>query len=1122
MANFLRSIARSALNLISDVRSIVSSVFYSEEIPLGPDNTAQLVVYQEARIVRVFEEEPIHFQPVPEPAEIELGPVNPEEPVNLIYPDEELEYITRLNHPAEGFSDRFAFRIGPNQTGNAVEGTLFPYYYPNLFMFDTYWLNKFNYPDFQRRYPLNDQLRWREENIFGNIIRRLNSRNIADIIDEIGHAMQRSIYNNPSITRNTRYYIRIQVTVISPDPMIPPEDRDIQSNYLYPYQAVSYIIRKLLYFLFRYETITEIRNGFIGKMYAPNIYHGETKLSEYVIERQIDERKFVIINMDTKTNCVYDSIAVGLNILKNHKKCFTNSDRCSLGSILKESLKGKLKSREINPSILENVTEDIISMIACVNKIKINIMTELCEVVDSYGDLKDNGEVNLILSNNHCKVSIPSEYLDKTIIKKLKESKPKKGQEMFKILKREKVRNQRYLAYDFETLNDEGNTEDYCAGHAYHEGFNDKGEIIFVQFYGYKTAIKDYLRHVLNNIDLYRNCVFYSYNGAKFDLKLAIKYMGDIPEIEYINDKMIDQDGAITCFSIAYKGKVIHFKDLYKLVGTGNSLRSIAKDLKVPTQKGDIDHSKVNIITYIEMRDEIKKYHKSDCIATLQVADYLSEASFSDSGINITNCATGASLARKDFLTNGLKCHHNLAVLDDYQDKYVRVSYKGGRTEAFIKGIKYNQYKYDITSSYPNQCQYMLPTCPTDELIDLKGKSMEEALQIANFGFMTVMARGTKEMLSGRKPYLGIEKDFKYMFAYIDTWTEMRLSVFEITTAMSVGYKFFPIDCIPFEGGYPFRDYIRKVFNERKQAKKEKKKAVSLMKKIYANSTYGWPGTNKRGKVGVNIISNKRNDWIVPFMNGELKDIQVFENRTIYIDEKDVKGLKTNVAISAVIAARARWHLYNIVCDIESEGGIVIYLDTDSVECNIDMMKHPNLIKKYRSKPDGSIDHFGEELGNLKSEYGMLSFTQDNYNESITILGLKLYGEKFHKRYISDLGEMEKNSESFMKQFNEDVLKLDEDGEEHHESYHMKGYSQRDKTVEEIRENFEKMANGESIFTSNLVFHNPRTSILKGKSMTQGDTVKSFKSLYTKGTINEMVNGETYQKIEPFTIGIDI
>jgi hypothetical protein len=109
---------------------------------------------------------------------------------------------------------------------------------------------------------------------------------------------------------------------------------------------------------------------------------------------------------------------------------------------------------------------------------------------------------------------------------------------------------------------------------------------------------------------------------------------------------------------------------------------------------------------------ELKTYLSHDVKGLLESMLIFSKQIYDELKIDVTNCYTGASLAKSCFF----KKYYNhkrypVYTMSDKHDKFIRDGYFGGRVECFnLQEIKDKQiYYYDFTSLYPSEGRRHLP-----------------------------------------------------------------------------------------------------------------------------------------------------------------------------------------------------------------------------------------------------------------------------------------------------------------------------------------------------------------------------------------------------------------------------
>lgn len=286
-------------------------------------------------------------------------------------------------------------------------------------------------------------------------------------------------------------------------------------------------------------------------------------------------------------------------------------------------------------------------------------------------------------------------------------------------------------------------------------------------------------------------------------------------------------------------------------------------------------------------------------------------------------------------------------------EREVRISFRGGRNEAFQVGTFKKCSGLDINSLYPFIMKEMaFPDLKTETLKrDLKPENLEEMIGFAEAEFII------PKMKFG---YLPIRYKNHLLFPkekglILKSWWTVE----EINDAIKLGYEPRRISkAILFETGENiFKDYITSLYKERQRSDR----AMKLVIKIIMNSLFGKFGQRGEKKVIRFILRrdiNKFKEWEVDGCLGESYAIsKVINNERRYF---------VNPVIPALITAYARKYLFEHIKRIKEDD--LIYVDTDSV-----IVKN---LKKY--------NHFeiGKGIGQWKEVFK---------NKTIDIKGEKRY-----------------------------------------------------------------------------------------------------------------------------------
>ena len=372
---------------------------------------------------------------------------------------------------------------------------------------------------------------------------------------------------------------------------------------------------------------------------------------------------------------------------------------------------------------------------------------------------------------------------------------------------------------------------------------------------------------------------------------------------------------------------------------------------KIKCQEQDI---KLLIIPFWKTHDEIVDIIKKLLNSTKEIDTEIFGRR--TTGINITDCLTGASLSKKYFF---LKFYNRekfpVWTLDDETDKFIRDGYFGGRVEIFHYkyGNSDKYYYYDFTSLFPAMATKILPY---GEPKRIKGNEID----INNFfGFIKCKVTTIRKNI---KPLHAMMQKGKLLFKHLNN-NEIVLFSEEIKQGLSNNqYNYEFIEGIEFKAGHIMKDMSEEVFKMKSLAKEQGKDALSLVWKIILNSSYGFWGLRTKDRDAIKIYPVGQAP-VNSYMNsGKLKDESDIGNYTILRILNDLEVTDFNVGIACAITSYARCELWNLINDIESKGDKVYMCDTDSVVCNLDLNDYPDIKNRYQ------WDSCGDELGCVKNE----------------------------------------------------------------------------------------------------------------------------------------------------------
>jgi hypothetical protein len=548
--------------------------------------------------------------------------------------------------------------------------------------------------------------------------------------------------------------------------------------------------------------------------------------------------------------------------------------------------------------------------------------------------------------------------------------------------------NKKIAAYDIEATpngNPRGDFTNFCVSFVWRD-IEPPYDIIRKSWYGL-DCIKHFIDYVSDNMDFFTGYTIYAHNNGKFDMIQVFKdyLLTDTTCPLKINPEgLIPLNGAYIGVSTYNEVGEVKWKDSLKMLPA--ALAKLAQEFNVPHKKLDkvklpdgrevaINHDEVNIhnIDDYDIKHSQREYCEWDSMCLLEILELFSKDVYEATGLNITDCFTGASLSKKHYYKNFYnKFRYPIYHLSTKNDKFIRNSYYGGRNEAHYIG-KYNHkvYYYDFTSLYPSEGRLKLPygspSKVNPDILEYYSSRGGEwnSMSALPFGFYKVKV---KTLDTNRKPLHAIKNNGRLTFPIFEDYTEITLFSEEIKLGFKCKqYDYQFLEGIQFKSSKFMKEFFIDGFSKKGKAKAEGLAALALCYKIIINSGYGFWGLNTLGKDGigrdgVNIYEKDTMDFWDLLNSGGLVNIGTMGNYNIVRANKELEIADFNVGVASAITSWARIRIWNFIDDIEKKGGKILYMDTDSAIINISMKEHQDIMKEY------CWDGNGDELGSMKNE----------------------------------------------------------------------------------------------------------------------------------------------------------
>ena len=208
-------------------------------------------------------------------------------------------------------------------------------------------------------------------------------------------------------------------------------------------------------------------------------------------------------------------------------------------------------------------------------------------------------------------------------------------------------------------------------------GCDEQGNQFDNQYYYGETAIEQLCQIMINRINNKDAEQMYliAHNGSRFDNMFVLRQMtkmGFPPD----KDGYLKSDSSLLVCQWG-KGK-IRMWDTYRALPS--SLASLARDFKLPVQKGDFDHEKIGSYEDAHThREEVLKYLKGDIDVLAGVFEAHDKAVYERWGFHAVEHVTGPSMAFKLFAQSLIKQNIKIFAPIKEDKQAIRKSMYGGR-----------------------------------------------------------------------------------------------------------------------------------------------------------------------------------------------------------------------------------------------------------------------------------------------------------------------------------------------------------------------------------------------------------------------------------------------------------
>lgn len=424
--------------------------------------------------------------------------------------------------------------------------------------------------------------------------------------------------------------------------------------------------------------------------------------------------------------------------------------------------------------------------------------------------------------------------------------------------------------------------------------------------------------HMLNNCKHY---TIFAHNLGKFD---GILMMSSIFNVLGPHSVIIGKDNSI--ITMSFKGmKLLDSLRIFPM-----SLRALAKQFEVNTQKGEFDYTKVNIsnVTNDIIKSEVLVYLEGDISSLYECMIKASEYIHTKCKFNVSDVYSASSLAMKHFRTSYLDVD-GIPLIPKHLTNIVSEAYYGGISQVY-KSYGRNLYYYDINSLYPWAMTQDMP-------YNYLGISYNAKLE-DSFGFIYASI------------YVPPELTYKPLPIRVDdtlaTPSGHILGIYfseELKYAKSIGCQVTVHKAFLYTRKQLFNQYVEDLYAEKAVAKGTNRVFIKLL----LNGLYGFFARSDEKYVAIFLPLDEaiKELQIYPAYNIILMDddqtaLLIRELQpskelcettghkySEYFDIHNTNRTKSNRAIAAAITgySRIRIHQFKDIC------GDVYYSDTDSI-----------------------------------------------------------------------------------------------------------------------------------------------------------------------------------------------
>jgi hypothetical protein len=223
-------------------------------------------------------------------------------------------------------------------------------------------------------------------------------------------------------------------------------------------------------------------------------------------------------------------------------------------------------------------------------------------------------------------------------------------------------------------------------------------------------AINKLFDRLLDFLLEYNIKYIFTHNLGSFDGFFIYKYLlNKVKNPNDLNAIIDDQNRFISIdLKILKNNKQFHFiwKDSFRIfpVSLNELCQNFEVDGKITTY--DPNWNSLDLFNNQIELELFKEYSLQDSVSLFLALKKAQEIYMNDHLIDITTIWSTSTLSLKIFRSKFLK--HNIPILSNHQDNFIRKGYYGGATDCFVKYAE-NVYPYDVNSLYPYAMKNPMP-----------------------------------------------------------------------------------------------------------------------------------------------------------------------------------------------------------------------------------------------------------------------------------------------------------------------------------------------------------------------------------------------------------------------------